>query len=51
MFACIGPASEVFSRYPAVETPAGDEVKLPEYLERVWEVVAHAALKQVLGVT
>ena len=50
VFACIGPALEIFSRYPAVETPAGDEVKLPEYLERVWEVVAHAALKQVLGV-
>ena len=51
VFACIGQALEIFSRYPAVETPAGDEVKLPEYLERVWEVVAHAALKQVLGVT
>ena len=25
-------------------------MKLAEYLERVWEVVAHAALKQVLGV-
>ena len=50
VFACIGPALEIFSRYSVVETPAGDAVKLPEYLERVWEVVAHAALKQVLGV-
>ena len=25
-------------------------MKLAEYLERVWEVVTHAALKQVLGV-
>ena len=50
VFACIGPALEIFSRYPAVETPAGAVVGLPEYLERVWAVVAHAALQQVLGV-
>ena len=49
VFACIGPALEVFSRYSAVETPAGDVVGLPEYLEKVWEVVGRAALEQVLG--
>ena len=32
-----------------VETPDGHEVTLPEYLERVWEVVGREALKQVLG--
>jgi len=49
VFACIGPALEVFSRYNAVETPDGTEVGLPEYLERVWEVVGRTALEDVLG--
>ncbi len=49
VFACIGPALEVFSRYRAVETAAGRAVGLPEYLEKVWEVVGRAALEQVLG--
>ena len=49
VFACIGPALEVYSRYRRVETPEGRKVALPEYLERVWEVVGREALKQVLG--
>ena len=49
VFACIGPALEIYSRYRRVETPDGHEVILPEYLERVWEVVGREALKQVLG--
>ncbi len=49
VFACVGPALEVFSRYRAVETAEGREVNLPEYLEKVWEVVGRAALEQVLG--
>ena len=49
VFACIGPALEIFSRYRAVETAEGQEVSLPEYLEKVWEVVGRAALQQVLG--
>ena len=49
VFACIGSALEIFSRYRAVETAEGDEVGLPEYLEKVWEVVGRAALQQVLG--
>ena len=49
VFACIGPALEIYSRYSAVETPDGSKVELPEYLERVWEVVAREALEQVLG--
>ena len=51
VFACVGPALEVFSRYRAVETAEGREVGLPEYLEKVWEVVGRAALEQVLGTT
>jgi hypothetical protein len=49
VFACIGPALEVFSRYRKVETADGREVKLAEYLEKVWEVVGRTALEQVLG--
>jgi adenine-specific DNA methylase len=49
VFACIGPALEIFSRYQRVETPDGREVALAEYLEKVWEVVGRAALHQVLG--
>ena len=49
VFACIGPALEIFSRYRAVETAEGRTVGLPEYLEKVWEVVGRAALEQVLG--
>lgn len=49
VFACIGPALEIFSRYSKVETAEGREVKLAEYLEKVWEVVGRSALEQVLG--
>ena len=49
VFACIGPALEIFSRYRAVETAEGRQVGLAEYLEKVWEVVGRTALKQVLG--
>jgi adenine-specific DNA methylase len=49
VFACIGPALEIFSRYTKVETAEGQEVTLPECLEKVWEVVGRTALEQVLG--
>jgi len=49
VFACIGPALEIFSRYSKVETAEGREVELAEYLEKVWEVVGRTALEQVLG--
>jgi adenine-specific DNA methylase len=49
VFACIGPALEIFSRYRMVETAEGREVKLDEYLVKVWEVVGRTALEQVLG--
>ena len=49
VFACIGPALEIFSRYARVETAEGREVALAEYLEKVWEVVGRSALAQVLG--
>ena len=49
VFACIGPALEIFSRYRAVETADGRTVGLAEYLEKVWEVVGRTALASVLG--
>ena len=49
VFACIGPALEIFSRYSKVETAEGREVPLAEYLAKVWEVVGRSALEQVLG--
>ena len=49
VFACVGPALEIYSRCRAVETAEGRVVELPEYLERVWEVVGREALQQVLG--
>ena len=49
VFACIGPALEIFSRYSKVETAEGREVELAEYLEKVWEVVGRIALENILG--
>lgn len=49
VFACIGPALEIFSRYSRVETAEGEEVKLSVYLEKVWEVVGRIALENILG--
>jgi putative DNA methylase len=49
VFACIGPALEIFSRYARVETAEGRQVALAEYFEKVWEVVGRSALAQVLG--
>ena len=49
VFACIGPALEIFSRWPSVETAEGREVGLAEYLEKGWEVVGRTALENILG--
>jgi len=60
VFACIGPALELFSRYRVVETPEGEVVALAAnleartdparrgYLSYVWEVVGRTALARVL---
>lgn len=47
IFACIGPALEIFSRYSHVEKANGQIVGLPEYLEQVWAAVAKEALSVV----
>lgn len=47
IFACLGPALEIFSRYSRVEKASGEQVTLKEYLEHVWAAVAKEALAQV----
>jgi adenine-specific DNA methylase len=47
IFACLGPALEVFSRYSRVEKGNGEAVTLKEYLEHVWAAVAKEALAMV----
>jgi putative DNA methylase len=60
VFACIGPAMEIYSRYSRVEDAEGREIPLggdPEasepyergFLAYVWEIVGRTALGQVLG--
>jgi putative DNA methylase len=44
IFACLGPALEIFSRYSCVEKASGETVMLKEYLECVWAAVAKEAL-------
>jgi len=47
IFACLGPALEIFSRYSRVEKANGDQVGLGEYLVYVWAAVAKEALAMV----
>lgn len=44
IFACLGPALEIYSRYQTVERANGERVTLKEYLEHVWAAVAKEAL-------
>ena len=47
IFACLGPALEIFSRYSRVEKASGQAITLREYLEQVWAAVAKEALAMV----
>lgn len=47
IFACLGPALEIFSRYSRVEKASGEQVMLREYLEYVWAAVAKEALNMI----
>jgi adenine-specific DNA methylase len=49
IFACLGPALEIYSRYSRVEKASGEVVTLREYLEHVWAVVAKEALDMVFA--
>lgn len=44
IFACLGPALEIFSRYRRVEKANGETATLREYLEFVWAAVSTEAL-------
>ena len=54
IFACLGPAIELYSRFDRVETAAGNSVPLggqsesgDDYLSHVWAAVARAALRTI----
>ena len=47
IFACLGPALEIFSRYSRVERVSGEVVPLREYLEQVWAAVSKEALSMI----
>jgi putative DNA methylase len=49
IFACLGPALEIFSRYSWVEKANGEEVLLREYLEQVWATVSREALTMLFA--
>jgi adenine-specific DNA methylase len=47
IFACLGPALEIFSRHSRVEKASGETVSLKEYLEQVWAAVSKEALAMI----
>jgi len=47
IFACLGPALEIYSRYSSVEKASGEKVVLREYLKQVWAAVAREALNMI----
>ncbi|MFZ4778145.1 MAG: DUF1156 domain-containing protein [Terrimicrobiaceae bacterium] len=47
IFACLGPALEIFSRYSRVERDSGEVISLGQYLEHVWAAVSDEALKVI----
>ncbi len=49
IFACLGPALEIFSKYSRVEKASGDVVTLKEYLEHVWGAVSKEALNMIFS--
>jgi putative DNA methylase len=47
IFACLGPALEVYSRYSSVEKASGEQVELKEYMEHIWAAVSKEALSML----
>ncbi len=47
IFACLGPALEIFSCHSRVEKANGEPVLLGEYLEHVWATVSREALATI----
>lgn len=48
IFACLGPALEIFSRYSRVERANGEVISLATYLPAVWGEIARQALSTVI---
>lgn len=49
IFACLGPALEIFSRYSRVERPDGGQVTLKDYMEYVWAAVSKEAISMIFA--
>jgi adenine-specific DNA methylase len=49
IFACLGPALEIFSKHARVEKVSGEVVELKEYLEQVWAAVSKEALSMIFN--
>ena len=49
IFACLGPALEIFSRYSRVERASGEVMTLSTYLEYVWGAVSKEALDRIFA--
>ena len=47
IFACLGPALEIYSRFSSVEKVNGENVTLKEYLEEVWAAVSREAMSMI----
>lgn len=47
IFACLGPALEIFTRHSRVEKASGEPVSLKSYLEHVWAAVSQEALSTI----
>jgi adenine-specific DNA methylase len=47
IFACLGPAIEIYSRHRRVEKASGEKVELREFLEQVWAAVSREALAMI----
>ncbi len=47
IFACLGPALEIYSKYSSVEKASGEQVLLKEYLIEVWAAVSREALDMI----
>ncbi len=47
IFACLGPALQIYSQYQRVEKANGEHVFLGEYLEHVWAAISREALAMI----
>ena len=47
IFACLGPALEIFSSHSRVEKGSGERIELKEHLEQVWAAVSKEVLSMI----